>query len=142
MGPVVERPAEPGTSGAAELELLKRRAAERIDEAAERLGALSRAIWSAPELAYEEPEVRLHRLPCRVGAARGRGGAPRAAAGLPVRVRRAASPGPRLRPQPHRRGRGGCGDRPAGCAGEHRCAAAGQGDCPGNPCRRRWWWQN
>ncbi|GAB1288364.1 Xaa-Arg dipeptidase [Apodemus speciosus] len=54
MGPVVERPAEPGTSGAAELELLKRRAAERIDEAAERLGALSRAIWSAPELAYEE----------------------------------------------------------------------------------------
>ncbi|NP_001406369.1 xaa-Arg dipeptidase isoform 1 [Mus musculus] len=54
MGPVVERPAEPGTSSAAELELLKRRAAERIDEAAERLGALSRAIWSAPELAYEE----------------------------------------------------------------------------------------
>lgn len=55
MGPVVERPAEAGTSSAAaELELLKRRAAERIDEAAERLGALSRAIWSAPELAYEE----------------------------------------------------------------------------------------
>lgn len=54
MGPVVERPAEPGASSAAELELLKRRAAERIDEAAERLGALSRAIWSAPELAYEE----------------------------------------------------------------------------------------
>lgn len=54
MGPVVERPAEPGASSAAELELLKQRAAERIDEAAERLGALSRAIWSAPELAYEE----------------------------------------------------------------------------------------
>ncbi|OBS72276.1 hypothetical protein A6R68_13148 [Neotoma lepida] len=54
MGPVVERPAEPGTSSLAELELLKQRAAERIDEAAERLGALSRAIWSAPELAYEE----------------------------------------------------------------------------------------
>lgn len=54
MGPVVERPAESCTSGAAELELLKQRAAERIDEAAERLGALSRAIWSAPELAYEE----------------------------------------------------------------------------------------
>lgn len=36
------------------LELLKLRAAERIDEAAERLGALSRAIWSEPELAYEE----------------------------------------------------------------------------------------
>ncbi|XP_028728593.1 peptidase M20 domain-containing protein 2 [Peromyscus leucopus] len=55
MGPVVERPAEPGTSSSvAELELLKQRAAERIDEAAERLGALSRAIWSAPELAYEE----------------------------------------------------------------------------------------
>lgn len=54
MGPVVERPAEAGTSGVAELERLKQRAAERIDEAAERLGALSRAIWSAPELAYEE----------------------------------------------------------------------------------------
>lgn len=40
--------------GASELELLKLRAAERIDEAAERLGALSRAIWSEPELAYEE----------------------------------------------------------------------------------------
>ncbi|KAM4865716.1 xaa-Arg dipeptidase [Thomomys bottae] len=36
------------------LELLKLRAAERIDEAAERLGALSHAIWSEPELAYEE----------------------------------------------------------------------------------------
>lgn len=54
MGPVVERPAAAGTSGVAELERLKQRAAERIDEAAERLGALSRAIWSAPELAYEE----------------------------------------------------------------------------------------
>lgn len=43
-----------GGGGASELELLKLRAAERIDEAAERLGALSRAIWSAPELAYEE----------------------------------------------------------------------------------------
>lgn len=50
----MERPAEPGTSRVAQLELLKQRAAERIDEAAERLGALSRAIWSAPELAYEE----------------------------------------------------------------------------------------
>lgn len=54
MGPVVERPAERCTSSATELELLKQRAAERIDEAAERLGALSRAIWSAPKLAYEE----------------------------------------------------------------------------------------
>uniref|UniRef100_A0A8C5K272 Xaa-Arg dipeptidase n=1 Tax=Jaculus jaculus TaxID=51337 RepID=A0A8C5K272_JACJA len=36
------------------LEPLKLRAAERIDEAAERLGALSRAIWSVPELAYQE----------------------------------------------------------------------------------------
>lgn len=40
--------------GVPALELLKLRAAERIDEAAERLGALSRAIWSEPELAYEE----------------------------------------------------------------------------------------
>ncbi|XP_040596387.1 peptidase M20 domain-containing protein 2 isoform X2 [Mesocricetus auratus] len=59
MGPGLERPAEPGTSRAAQLEPLKQRAAERIDEAAERLGALSRAIWSAPELAYEEH--RAHR---------------------------------------------------------------------------------
>ncbi|XP_037676747.1 peptidase M20 domain-containing protein 2-like [Choloepus didactylus] len=36
------------------MEVLKLRAAERIDEAAERLGALSSAIWSEPELAYEE----------------------------------------------------------------------------------------
>lgn len=40
--------------GVSELELLKLRAAERIEEAAERLWALSRAIWSEPELAYEE----------------------------------------------------------------------------------------
>lgn len=38
----------------AELEALKLRAAERIDAAAERLGALSRAIWAEPELAYQE----------------------------------------------------------------------------------------
>lgn len=37
-----------------DLELLKLRAAECIDAAAERLGALSRSIWSEPELAYEE----------------------------------------------------------------------------------------
>ncbi|XP_059556912.1 xaa-Arg dipeptidase isoform X2 [Myotis daubentonii] len=56
MSPGEERPVEGGAGGggASELELLKLRAAERIDEAAERLGALSRAIWSAPELAYEE----------------------------------------------------------------------------------------
>uniref|UniRef100_A0A8C6RXZ7 Xaa-Arg dipeptidase n=2 Tax=Nannospalax galili TaxID=1026970 RepID=A0A8C6RXZ7_NANGA len=49
-----EKPAEPGASDIPDLEMLKRRAAERIDQAAERLGALSRAIWSEPELAYEE----------------------------------------------------------------------------------------
>ncbi|XP_064145023.1 xaa-Arg dipeptidase [Loxodonta africana] len=55
MRPVEERPGEGGAGvGVSELELLKLRAAERIDEAAERLGALSRAIWSEPELAYEE----------------------------------------------------------------------------------------
>ncbi|XP_070274200.1 xaa-Arg dipeptidase isoform X2 [Myotis yumanensis] len=58
MSPGEERPVEGGAcgggGGASELEQLKLRAAERIDEAAERLGALSRAIWSAPELAYEE----------------------------------------------------------------------------------------
>nr|XP_060473191.1 xaa-Arg dipeptidase [Panthera onca] len=55
MRPGEERPLEGGAcSGVSQLELLKLRAAERIDEAAERLGALSRAIWSEPELAYEE----------------------------------------------------------------------------------------
>ncbi|XP_045399966.1 xaa-Arg dipeptidase [Lemur catta] len=55
MGPGEERQVEAGASeGVSKLELLKLRAAERIDEAAERLGVLSRAIWSEPELAYEE----------------------------------------------------------------------------------------
>uniref|UniRef100_A0A2K6F0N5 Xaa-Arg dipeptidase n=1 Tax=Propithecus coquereli TaxID=379532 RepID=A0A2K6F0N5_PROCO len=55
MGPGEERPVAAGAcEGVSKLELLKLRAAERIDEAAERLGALSRAIWSEPELAYEE----------------------------------------------------------------------------------------
>ncbi|XP_066214986.1 xaa-Arg dipeptidase [Saccopteryx leptura] len=55
MRPGEERPVEGGARGGApELELLKLRAAEHIDGAAERLGALSRAIWSEPELAYEE----------------------------------------------------------------------------------------
>lgn len=55
MRPGEEQPVVRGAcDGASELELLKLRAAERIDEAAERLGALSRAIWSEPELAYEE----------------------------------------------------------------------------------------
>lgn len=57
--PGAMRPGEepPAAGGAPELELLeqlKLRAAERIDEAAGRLGALSRAIWSEPELAYAE----------------------------------------------------------------------------------------
>ncbi|XP_059971073.1 xaa-Arg dipeptidase isoform X2 [Mesoplodon densirostris] len=55
MRPGEERPVEGGACAAVfEVELLKLRAAECIDEAAERLGALSRAIWSEPELAYEE----------------------------------------------------------------------------------------
>nr|XP_051711427.1 xaa-Arg dipeptidase isoform X2 [Oryctolagus cuniculus] len=55
MRPGEERPVEGGACvGVSELELLKLRAAERIEEAAERLWALSRAIWSEPELAYEE----------------------------------------------------------------------------------------
>ncbi|KAG8524481.1 Peptidase M20 domain-containing protein 2 [Galemys pyrenaicus] len=55
MSPGEERPVEGGTCDeVSELELLKLRAEESIDEAAERLGALSRAIWSKPELAYEE----------------------------------------------------------------------------------------
>ncbi|XP_077018514.1 xaa-Arg dipeptidase [Tamandua tetradactyla] len=49
-----ERSGAEGPSSSSELELLKLRAGERIDEAAERLGALSSAIWSEPELAYEE----------------------------------------------------------------------------------------
>nr|XP_058939234.1 xaa-Arg dipeptidase isoform X2 [Kogia breviceps] len=55
MRPGEEKPVEGGACAAVfEVELLKLRAAECIDEAAERLGALSRAIWSKPELAYEE----------------------------------------------------------------------------------------
>ncbi|XP_036727783.1 peptidase M20 domain-containing protein 2 [Balaenoptera musculus] len=55
MRPGEERPVEGGACAAVfEVELLKLRAAECIDEAAERLGALSREIWSEPELAYEE----------------------------------------------------------------------------------------
>ncbi|XP_036768094.2 xaa-Arg dipeptidase isoform X3 [Manis pentadactyla] len=55
MRPGEERPLEGGAgAGVSALELLKLRAAERIDEAAERLWAVSRAIWSKPELAYEE----------------------------------------------------------------------------------------
>lgn len=58
MGPGEERPVERGPcGGASELELLKLRAAERIEEAAGRLGALSHAIWSQPELAYEEHQA-------------------------------------------------------------------------------------
>ncbi|XP_023373475.1 peptidase M20 domain-containing protein 2 [Otolemur garnettii] len=61
MGPGEERPVQAGGyQGVSQLELLKLRAAERIDEAAERLGALSRAIWSEPELAYEEHHA--HRM--------------------------------------------------------------------------------
>ncbi|XP_075410893.1 xaa-Arg dipeptidase [Tenrec ecaudatus] len=60
MRPVEAGPAEGGAGrGRPELELLKLGAAECIERAAERLGALSRAIWSAPELAYEEH--RAHR---------------------------------------------------------------------------------
>ncbi|KAM5327460.1 xaa-Arg dipeptidase isoform 1-T2 [Glossophaga mutica] len=55
MGPGEERPVEGGAfGGASELELLKLHAADCIDKAASRLGALSHAIWSKPELAYAE----------------------------------------------------------------------------------------
>ncbi|XP_007949644.1 peptidase M20 domain-containing protein 2 [Orycteropus afer afer] len=58
MRPGEELPGEGGACvGFSQLELLKLSAAERIDEAAERLGALSRAIWSEPELAYEEHQA-------------------------------------------------------------------------------------
>ncbi|XP_074166410.1 xaa-Arg dipeptidase [Sminthopsis crassicaudata] len=53
MRPGEELPEESGPA-ISELELLKCRAAQCIDEAAERLGALSQAIWSEPELAYQE----------------------------------------------------------------------------------------
>ena len=55
MRPGEERPVEGGACGSvSELELLKLCAAERIDQAADRLGALSHSIWSEPELAYGE----------------------------------------------------------------------------------------
>lgn len=54
MRPGEERGEDGCSWDSSTLEQLKLRAAERIDEAAERLGALSRAIWSEPELAYQE----------------------------------------------------------------------------------------
>ncbi|XP_063168193.1 xaa-Arg dipeptidase [Candoia aspera] len=42
---------------AVRLDEWKRRAAECIDESSERLGELSREIWSRPELAYEEHQA-------------------------------------------------------------------------------------
>ncbi|XP_066468721.1 xaa-Arg dipeptidase [Tiliqua scincoides] len=53
------RPKEAADASALPLRLeeLKRRAAESIEAAAERLGALSREIWSRPELAYEERQA-------------------------------------------------------------------------------------
>ncbi|XP_049628205.1 xaa-Arg dipeptidase [Suncus etruscus] len=55
MKPGEEQPVEGGArADLCELEPLKARAAQCIDGAAERLGALSHAIWSKPELAYEE----------------------------------------------------------------------------------------
>ncbi|XP_020654728.3 xaa-Arg dipeptidase [Pogona vitticeps] len=42
---------------AARLEELKRRAAECVEASSGRLGELSRAIWSRPELAYEERQA-------------------------------------------------------------------------------------
>uniref|UniRef100_A0A8C4XQF4 Peptidase M20 domain-containing protein 2 n=1 Tax=Falco tinnunculus TaxID=100819 RepID=A0A8C4XQF4_FALTI len=52
------RPQEPPQGGpAAALETLKQRACESVELNAARLGALSRDIWSRPELAYEEHQA-------------------------------------------------------------------------------------
>ncbi|XP_061479298.1 xaa-Arg dipeptidase isoform X2 [Rhineura floridana] len=53
------RPNEAGEvpAVAARLEELKRRAADCIEASSERLGELSRKIWSRPELAYEERQA-------------------------------------------------------------------------------------
>ncbi|KAM6082819.1 xaa-Arg dipeptidase isoform 1-T1 [Chlamydotis macqueenii] len=55
------RPQEPPQGGPAAalpaLETLKERACESVQLNAERLGALSRCIWSRPELAYEEQQA-------------------------------------------------------------------------------------
>uniref|UniRef100_A0A6I8NQ92 Xaa-Arg dipeptidase n=1 Tax=Ornithorhynchus anatinus TaxID=9258 RepID=A0A6I8NQ92_ORNAN len=103
-----------GRRGPPGLEALKLRASECIEAAAERLGALSREIWAAPELAYEEhgahraltrffgreapdPPGPCGRTTCWTppsgpnGRRRPGSGAP--AAGLPLRVRRAAGLG-------------------------------------------------
>ncbi|XP_029451284.1 peptidase M20 domain-containing protein 2 [Rhinatrema bivittatum] len=53
MGPE-QNPRAPGSE---ELERCKQRAAEGIQQAAERLAALSCQIWSHPELAYEERQA-------------------------------------------------------------------------------------
>lgn len=70
-----------------------------------------------------------HGLPRRVGAAGGGRDAAPPAAGLPLRVRRAARHRARLRPQPHRRGRGGGRAGREGGPGEPpRAASAGEGE--------------
>lgn len=52
------KPGDPPESGpAAALEALKQRACESVDLNAARLGALSRDIWSHPELAYAEHQA-------------------------------------------------------------------------------------
>lgn len=54
----VMKPQEPPESGpATALEALKQRACESVDLNAARLGALSRDIWSRPELAYAEQQA-------------------------------------------------------------------------------------
>lgn len=90
-----------------------------------RAGAASRLLGSAAAL------PAAHGLPRRVGAAGGPGAERRAtpaAPGLPLRVRRAAWHRPRLRPQPHRRGRGGGrAGREGGPGGPPQAASAREG---------------
>lgn len=56
MGPQ-EPPPPPGGPALPALETLKQRACESVELNAARLGALSRDIWSRPELAYEEHQA-------------------------------------------------------------------------------------
>ncbi|XP_062981533.1 xaa-Arg dipeptidase-like [Elgaria multicarinata webbii] len=55
--PSLRRRSQLTTGDSVRLEELKRRAAECIEASSERLGELSREIWSRPELAYEEHQA-------------------------------------------------------------------------------------
>lgn len=123
---VRERGAERGAAGRAEPQhLAAARAglpgaprARRHDRLLLRRGAAGRRLGRATPLQAG------HGLPSRVGHGRPPARPPPAPRRLPMRVRRAAGHRPRVRPQPHRRGRGGRRAGSQGRPGEPAAARA------------------